>query len=105
MARFLRTPARPSPLDPMSAFARASRLILAAGLAAASLTCSGDNITQPAPDDGSAPALVVAAGAPASVKLNRQPPAAALDQEVWDPAVQPLVLVKDAANVAVANVA
>jgi galactose oxidase len=82
---------------------RVSRLALAASLAAVSLTCNGDNVTQPAPDETS-PALVVAAGAPASVKLNKQPPTSALDQEVWDPSVQPLVLVKDAASVAVPNV-
>jgi len=82
---------------------RVARLALAATLAAVSLTCNGDNVTQPTPDDAS-PVLVVAAGAPASVKLNKQPPGSALDEEVWDPSVQPLVLVKDAANVAVPNV-
>lgn len=87
----------------MPAFARASRLGVAAALAAASLTCSGDNITQPTQDDGT-PTLVVAAGTPASVRLNRQPPASALDEEVWTPGSQPLVLVKDAAGAAVANV-
>lgn len=87
----------------MPVSSRLTRLALAASLAAASLTCNGDNVTQPSPDDVS-PALVVAAGAPASVKLSKQPPAGALDEEVWDPSVQPIVLVKDAANIAVPNV-
>ncbi len=44
------------------------------------------------------------AGPAAKMTVTIQPPASALDREVWDPTRQPKVVVKDAANVAVAGV-
>jgi hypothetical protein len=76
------------------------RIAIALGLAAASLTCNGDNVTRP---DEASPGLATA-GAPATMNINRQPPATALDSEVWAPALQPIVLVKDAAGVVVPGV-
>jgi hypothetical protein len=76
------------------------RIALALALAAGSLTCSGDNVTQP---DDASPSLATA-GAPATLSINRQPPTSALDSEVWGPTLQPVVLVKDAAGVVVPNV-
>jgi hypothetical protein len=83
----------------MRPFRRTTRLIAIAGLGALSLTCT-DEPTRPSvgqPDQ----AIAAAAGEPVRIRINRQPPAAALDREVWDPAAQPLVVVKDAANVGV----
>ena len=62
----------------MSPSRRAVRVVLAACLALASLTCGGDTITRP---DNSSPAFATA-GTPATIKINRQPPASALDSEV-----------------------
>ncbi len=77
-------------------------LILVSGLAAASLTCTGDEPTRPGPDSPG-PAFAVA-GPPAKIVITTQPPTSALDREVWDPVRQPVVRVKDAANVGVGGV-
>jgi galactose oxidase-like protein/glyoxal oxidase-like protein len=81
---------------------RTARLLLAAGLAASSVTCGDENLTRPTPDTPSGELLV--AGPPAKISIGRQPPANALDSEVWDPSIQPKVVVRDAANVAVGGV-
>jgi hypothetical protein len=78
-------------------------VILVSGLAAASFTCTGDEPTNPDPDPQD-PALAVAAGPPSKIVITTQPPASALDREVWDPAREPVVRVKDAANVGVGGV-
>jgi galactose oxidase len=78
------------------------KLLLAACLGAAGLTCSGDNVTRPSTDE--APQLVVSDGTPASVRVTRQPPAGALDREVWAPTTQPTITVKDAGGAAVGGV-
>jgi hypothetical protein len=75
---------------------RSFKLWPAAALAAVSLTCSGDGATPASPDES--PALLVSDGPPATVQLTRQPPASALDREVWAPSSQPSVTVKDAAG-------
>ncbi len=86
----------------MGPFARTANILAVTGLAALSLTCTGDEPTRPGAED-TGPSLAVA-GPPAKIVINRQPPGTALDREVWDPAVQPTVVVKDAANVGVAGV-
>ena len=82
---------------------RVTSLALAASLAIASATCGGDNITKsdPGTEDGG---TALAVGPPASIGPTIQPPATALDQEVWTPARQPGVAVKDAAGAGVAGV-
>jgi Glyoxal oxidase N-terminus. len=84
----------------MYSFRRAARLTLALSMAAVSVTCNGDNVTRP---EESAPALATT-GVPATLGINRQPPASALDQEVWAPTLQPVVVVKDAGGVVVPGV-
>jgi galactose oxidase-like protein/glyoxal oxidase-like protein/Kelch motif protein len=84
----------------MTQFRRAIRLALPVCLAAVSITCGGDNLTRP---EESSPALATT-GTPASLKINKQPPTSALDTEVWAPAAQPVVLVKDAGGVALEGV-
>ncbi len=83
---------------------QSARLALAAGVAAASLTCSGDDVTRPSTPEGE---FAAAAGPPARIIIKKQPPGRALDQEVWEPGAQPVVVIKDAAgaNVAGATVA
>jgi hypothetical protein len=81
---------------------RATSLALAASLALASATCGGDEVTRPDPGPDSGPALAV--GPPATISVTIQPPATALDREVWDPGRQPKVTVKDAGGSAVAGV-
>ena len=81
---------------------RAASLALAAALALASATCGGDEVTRP--DLGPASGTALAAGPPAAIKVNIQPPAGALDREVWDPSRQPKVTVRDASGVAVPGV-
>jgi len=83
-------------------FRLAAHLSVAAGLAIASVTCSGDNLTRGLPDDRGAELLT--AGPPAEVIVSRQPPISALDKEVWTPTTQPTVVVKDAGGTAVAGV-
>jgi hypothetical protein len=86
----------------MTSSRRGSHLLLAAALAGVSLTCSGDNVTTP--DAGRTSGdFVVTAGPAAVIGISRQPPATALDQEVWSPGTQPVVVVKDAGAVAVAG--
>ncbi len=79
---------------------RTAKILLVSALGLLSITCSGDNLTRPAPEGGSQLAV---AGPPARITISRQPPSNALDQEVWAPGAQPVVLVKDAAGVAVAG--
>jgi hypothetical protein len=86
----------------MSFTRRLARLWLAAAVAAVSLTCNGDNLTRPSPD-GSQPALATT-GTPATVTINKQPPATALDSEVWGPTLQPIILVKDGGGVVLPGV-
>lgn len=81
---------------------RLTALLLPTGLAVISVTCGGDTLTRPT--DSPAGPLAAVAGPAARITVTRQPPATALDQEVWDPAAQPIVLVKDAAGVVVPNV-
>jgi galactose oxidase len=76
---------------------RAASLVLSAALAVA----CGDEPTRP--DLGPASRTAAAAGPPATIKVNVQPPTSALDREVWDPSRQPAVVVKDAGGVAVAG--
>src|SRR5215208_3040896 len=78
---------------------RTGQLLLVAALGALSVTCTGD-LTPPA-EPGEGPSLL--AGPPARMAVTKQPPANALDREVWGPGVQPVVVVKDAAGVAVAG--
>jgi hypothetical protein len=81
---------------------RAVHLLIAAGLAASSLTCGGEDVTRPTSDAPGGELAV--AGPPAAITVTRQPPASALDREVWDPTAQPIVVVKDAGGVAVGGV-
>ena len=82
---------------------RAAHLVLAASLAVASATCGGDPTQPTAPQ--AAPGEISPVVAPAaSIRVTVQPPASALDQEVWDPSRQPVVLVKDASGLAVPGV-
>jgi len=78
---------------------RAGSLLLGSALAAAAVTCGGDEPTQP-----ESPGPAELAGAPATIRINTQPPSSALDREVWDPARQPKVVVKDGSGVAVPGV-
>src|SRR5215218_9103948 len=87
----------------MNSSCRATHLLLAAGLAVSSVTCGGDNLTRPTPASRGG-AVTLIAGPPAKINITRQPPASALDQEVWEPGAQPIVVVKDAGGVAVAGV-
>src|SRR3954447_4006727 len=80
---------------------RASSLLLPAALAAGALTCTGDNAS---PDRQTGPDAPLLAGAPSSLKITVQPPAAALEREVWVPGRQPTVVVKDANGVVVPGV-
>ncbi|MFL5449842.1 MAG: hypothetical protein ACJ8AX_14935, partial [Gemmatimonadales bacterium] len=78
---------------------RTNRILLVSALGILSITCSGDQLTRPAEKTGE----FAVAGPPARVTISRQPPSNALDQEVWAPGSQPVVVVKDAAGVAVAS--
>jgi galactose oxidase len=79
---------------------RTLRIVLVAGLGILSITCSGDNLTRPTEKAGE----LAVAGAPTQVRITRQPPSSALDQEVWTPGAQPTVVVRDAAGVGVGGV-
>src|SRR5215211_4514616 len=79
---------------------RSAKILLVSALGVLSITCSGDNLSPPAPEGNGQLAI---AGPPARITISRQPPSNALDQEVWAPGAQPVVLVKDAAGVAVAG--
>ena len=76
---------------------RTNRILLVSALGILSITCSGDQLTRPAEKTGE----FAVAGPPARITISRQPPSSALDQEVWAPGSQPVVVVKDAAGVAV----
>jgi hypothetical protein len=77
------------------------RLLLIAVLAALSVTCGEDDLTRSGPTGDS---LASVPGPPATITVTRQPPASALDSEVWDPRTQPIANVKDAAGAAVPGV-
>ena len=82
---------------------RVGHLLLPGLLAAGLFTCGGDELTQPGQGEaGGRPSL--AAGAPATIGITTQPPASALDQEVWDPTRQPALVVRDAAGTVVPGV-
>ncbi len=82
---------------------RIARLLLPAGLALVSITCSGDRLTRPG-SDGPEGLQAVAAGPAASVTIARQPSGNLLDREVWDPSKQPVVTVRDAGGTPVPGV-
>src|SRR3954447_3402022 len=77
---------------------RASLIAVATAMVAGLATCT-DNSTSP--DGATGPTGVQLAGAPAGLEINVQPPASALDREVWQPSQQPVVIVKDANGVGV----
>jgi galactose oxidase len=79
---------------------RAVSLGLSAALAVALVSC-GDEPTRPDMDPASGTPRV--AGPPATMQVNVQPPAGALNREVWDPSRQPGVTVKDAGGVVVSG--
>ena len=79
--------------------ARFASLGLPVALALALGACS-EEPTRPSLGPASRTA---AAGPPAAVRVNVQPPAGALDREVWEPGRQPSVTVRDAAGVTVAG--
>ncbi len=81
---------------------RVTRLLLAAALAAAATTCTGDTPTTPDAGPDSI-GISAAAGPAATLRVTKQPPANALDREVWTPGTQPVVVVKDAGGVAVSG--
>jgi galactose oxidase len=85
----------------MPPFRRAGHLLIAAVLLTSSVTCGGDNLTRSTPESAE-PEFV--AGPAASIRVTIQPPAGALNVEVWEPTRQPRVLVKDAAGVGVPGV-
>jgi hypothetical protein len=88
---------------PMTRLSRLPRRLLAATFAAAAAACTGDTPT--APNAGPAGVGISAATGPAAtVRITRQPPASALDREVWTPGTQPVVVVKDAGGVGIAGV-
>src|SRR5262245_2982142 len=87
--------------DSMRARPRLSIVALAALIAVGVITCTSDNT---GPDGATGPDGLSLAGAPSTIKLNVQPPTAALDREVWIPSRQPVVLVKDANGVVVPGV-
>src|SRR6188472_2068432 len=78
---------------------RTKGILLVSALGILSITCSGDQLTRPAERTGQ----LAVAGPPARITISRQPLSSALDQEVWAPGSQPIVVVKDAAGVAVAG--
>ena len=87
--------------DSMRRRPRFSIVALAALIAGGVITCTGDNS---GPDGATGPDGLSLAGAPSTLKINIQPPTAALDREVWIPSRQPAVLVKDANGVVVPGV-
>jgi galactose oxidase len=78
---------------------RTAQLLLAAALTIASATCGGDELTKPSPSDAS-----LVAGPAATIKASVQPPASALNLEVWIPSRQPVMVVKDASGTGVPGV-
>jgi galactose oxidase len=100
MAWFLRSGDDPTTMSRMTSSRRAARLLLAAALGGVAVTCSRDEATAPRSDPAKGD-FAVTAGPAAGITISRQPPTAALDQEVWAPATQPIVVVKDAGGIAV----
>ena len=88
----------------MTRFRRTTRLLLAIALAGASITCGDDDPTRPSPEPEAGTGITAAAGPAATLRVSKQPPANALDREVWVPGSQPVVVVKDASGVAVPGV-
>jgi galactose oxidase len=86
----------------MASSPRAARLLLAAALAGVAVTCGRDEVTAPTSDPTRSD-LAVTAGPAAKITFSHQPPTSALDKEVWAPATQPVVVVKDAGGVVVAG--
>ena len=84
-----------------SRFRRVSSLVLATALAAGAITCTGDNGS---PDRQTGPDMPLLAGAPTTLRVTIQPPASALDREVWVPSRQPTIQVKDANGIVVPGV-
>lgn len=80
---------------------RARHLLLCVGLLVVSATCDSDDATRSTPSDEE---LAAVSGPPARIVFSRRPPASALNEEVWEPATQPIVAVKDAAGAAVSGV-
>jgi galactose oxidase len=83
---------------------RAVHLVLAGLLAVASATCNGDDPTEPTPPDATSGKPSLVTGPAATITLTVQPPASALDREVWDPSRQPVMLVRDASGQGVPGV-
>jgi hypothetical protein len=83
----------------MAASRRAARLLLPAVVAGIAVTCGPDEVTTPTAPTGSE--VTATAGPAAVITVTRKPPTTALDKEVWTPATQPIVQVKDASGVAV----
>jgi galactose oxidase len=81
---------------------RAARLLLAAALAGVAVTCGPDGVTTPT-SDSTTGGFAATVGPAAVITITRQPPATALDREVWAPTAQPVVVVKDANGLAVAG--
>jgi len=65
-------------------------------------TCGPNDVTAPSSDSTKGD-FAVTAGPAAVIKITKQPPATALDTEVWVPTAQPVVVVKDANGIAVAG--
>jgi galactose oxidase len=80
---------------------RAASLALSAALAVTLASCGGEPTR---PDLDPASRTAAAAGPPAAIQVNVQPPGSALDREVWDPGRQPRVTVRDAGGVGVGGV-
>ena len=85
----------------MTPFRGIGPLLLSAVLVTSLVTCDGNDLTRSTPESGPPEFL---SGPASSIKVTIQPPLNALDREVWDPARQPRVVVKDAAGVAVGGV-
>jgi galactose oxidase len=77
-----------------------ARIVFGGFALAIALASCGEEPTRPQLGPASRTA---AAGPPASILVNVQPPGGALDREVWDPARQPSVTVRDAGSAAVAG--
>ena len=84
----------------MATSRRVARLFLAAAVAGVAVTCGPEEITTPnsTPTESD---VVTTAGPAATMTITRKPPATALNQEVWAPTTQPIVVVKDAGGVLV----
>src|SRR5690348_959983 len=81
------------------AFRRTCRLLLLAVAGTFLATCTDNGPTHP-----NAGGEFAVAGPPARITISRQPPSSVLDKEVWDPAAQPIAIVRDAGGVGVPGV-